>query len=87
MNKVNNHSELLHVREVPRVRDALHHLVAVLDVLVEVLDARVEDVGEGVLPEVLHREDPEGLGVRVLLLEPQGTQLHDGVDFSPQLMQ
>lgn len=39
------------------------------------------------LPQVLHREDPVGLGEGVLLLQPQGTQLHDGIDVSPQLMQ
>jgi hypothetical protein len=64
-------SELLHVGEVGGVGDAFGHLVAVLDVLVEVLDAGIEDVGEGVLAQVLHGEDAVGLGEGVLLLQPQ----------------
>jgi hypothetical protein len=45
--KTNNYhcrSELLHVGKVAGVGDAFHHLVAVLDVLMEILDSRVEDV-------------------------------------------
>ncbi len=73
--------------EVGGVGNAFCHLVAVLDVLVEVLDSGVEDVGEGVLTQVLHGEDAVGLSIGVLLLQPQRPQLHDSIDIPPQLRQ
>lgn len=47
-NKITS-SKILHVREVARIFDRLHHFESVLDVFVEVLDPRVEDVRKTVL--------------------------------------
>lgn len=67
------------MREAQWVPYALRHLVAVLDVLVHVLDARVEDVGQAVLAQVLHAQHAVGPGVRVAGVQPQRAQLLDGV--------
>ena len=80
-------SELLHVREPLGIAHALRHLVAVLDVLVHVFNAGVEDVGQAVLAQVLHAEDAVGLGVRVVRAEPERAQLVDGVEVALRLRQ
>lgn len=61
------------MREVARVLDRIDHLESVLDVLVEVLHPRVEDVRKAVLPQVLDRKDPVGLGKGVFFVEPKRT--------------
>lgn len=73
-------SELLHVGEALGIADPFGHLVAVLDMLVHVLDAGVEDVGQAVLAQVLHAENAVGLCVRVVGLQPQRAQLVYGVE-------
>ena len=54
-----SHSELLHAGECLGVGHTLDDLVPILDVFVKVLHPRVEDITETVLPQVLHRDNPQ----------------------------
>ena len=67
--------------------DAVHDLVPVLDVAVEVLDPGVEDVGQAVLAEVFDREDAVRLRKLVLFVHPQRPKVLDRVHFLAGLRQ
>jgi hypothetical protein len=60
------------------VADGFTESMSVLDVASEVADARVEDVVKGVFPEEEVADDAHATSV--LVVDPQATQVSDGVD-------
>ena len=56
--------------KVVRVGDAFSHLVTVLDMFMEILDSRVEDVRKRVTSQVLHCDDSVDFCIRVFLFDP-----------------
>lgn len=54
------------MREHLRITYALGHLVAVLDMLMNVFNSRVEDVRQAMFAQVFHAEDAIGLSVSIV---------------------
>lgn len=74
----NTISVVLDVSEAVRSFEPIHELFAVLDMREVVLDTTLEDVGQGVLPHELVREDPDRLAE--LVATPKPPQIRDGVN-------
>jgi hypothetical protein len=71
-------SVVFDVFECAWIADGFAESMPVLDVASEVADARVEDVVKGVFPEEEVADDAHATSV--LVIDPQATQVSDGVD-------